>query len=89
MALVDHHYGARCVGHALLAHRAEQHPDERPVAAAANDQQVGAPGLPEKRACSGPLDDGRNYLQAVRLAEDAMDRLVESILGVGRGVAPA
>jgi hypothetical protein len=89
IALVDHYYGASRVGHALLADRPEQHPDERPVAAAPNNQQVCAVGLPEKRAGSWPLDDRRNYLQTVRLAEDAMEGLAKSSLGVGRGVVAA
>jgi hypothetical protein len=89
MALVDHHYGASGLGHALLAHRAEQHPNERSMAAAADDQQVGAVGSPEKCGRSGPLDHGRNYVQAVRVADDAIEGLVESILGVRRGVVPA
>ena len=62
VSLADHHDGARGVGCAVLADRAQQHPDERPVASTAQDEQVGTLRNFEKRSCRRAFDNPGLYV---------------------------
>src|ERR1700733_103455 len=78
--------GTACVRRAVFADRADEHADELTVAAAADDQEIGALGGFDEDRCGMPADHPAVYPQAGMLSPHPGDGGVECPLHIRFGI---